>query len=121
MKVSDERNSEFRTERGGVKYMFRGPNLDWGVIHLLPGDALGPHRHRKVEETFYFTGGEGVLVVDGEEHPAKQGIASRWSSLSTRMTPTTKRNFRPLRSGDMQQSFPVDASVSIPSGKGSRQ
>ena len=75
MNVSDERNNEFRTEKGGVKYMFRGPNLDWGVIHLLPGDSLGPHRHKRVEETFYFTSGDGVMIVDGREHPAKEGIA----------------------------------------------
>lgn len=75
MKTADERSNEYRTDRCGVKYLFRGPNLDWGVITLLPGDALGAHKHRKVEETFYFTGGDGVMVVDGDEHPARQGLA----------------------------------------------
>lgn len=75
MKISDERDNGFRTDRGGVKYMFRGPNLDWGIICLLPGDSLGPHLHRKVEETFYFVRGEGLMVVDGNEHPAATGMA----------------------------------------------
>lgn len=77
MKQSDERVEKYRSERGGVKYLFRGPNIDWGVILLLPGDALGAHRHRRVEETFYFTAGEGKMLVDGREHPARPGMAYR--------------------------------------------
>ena len=68
---------EYRKGASGPKYLFRGPRLDWGLIRFLPGEELGPHHHVEVEETFYFTSGTGVFVVDGAEHPIAQGDAFR--------------------------------------------
>jgi len=68
---------EFRNGRSGAKYLFRGPRIDWGVIRFLPGESLGAHKHEKVEETFYFTGGSGVLFVEGLEYDVAPGLAFR--------------------------------------------
>ena len=68
---------DYRNTTSGPKYLFRGPRVDWGVIRFLPGEELGPHLHEEVEETFYFTGGTGVMVVDGLEYDIEPGDAFR--------------------------------------------
>ncbi|MCD6415210.1 MAG: cupin domain-containing protein [Planctomycetes bacterium] len=71
--------NELRYRHGdsGPKYLFRGPRIDWGLIRFLPGEKLGAHYHNEVEETFYFTGGTGVFLADGEEHRIEPGCAFR--------------------------------------------
>ena len=68
---------EYRNTVSGPKYLFRGPRIDWGLIRFLPGEELGAHLHRQVEETFYFTGGSGVFVADGLEYDIEPGDAFR--------------------------------------------
>ena len=68
---------EYRKGASGPKYLFRGPRLDWGLICFLPGEELGAHLHEEVEETFYFTDGTGVFVVDGVRHDIRPGDAFR--------------------------------------------
>jgi len=77
MEKVNEREQEFRAGDSGVKYMFRGPNIDWGVIKLLPGQTLGHHYHNTVEETFYFTAGAPTIIVDGVKHRVVEGDAYR--------------------------------------------
>ena len=77
MQKVNEHEQKYRDGDHGVKYFFRGPNLDWGVILLRPGDALGAHYHRKVEETFYFTSGAPKIVVNGTAHRVKPGDVFR--------------------------------------------
>jgi len=77
MERVNEHDLEFRGGDSGVKYLFRGPRIDWGVILLKPGEALGGHYHREVEETFYVAEGRGTFVVNGEELPAGTGDAFR--------------------------------------------
>ena len=77
MQRVNEHDQEYRDGDHGVKYMFRGPNIDWGVIRILPGAELGRHYHSKVEETFYFLRGEPKMVVDETEHRVRQGDAFR--------------------------------------------
>lgn len=77
MQQVSERELEYRDGDHGVKYLFRGPNIDWGVIRLLPGASLGGHYHERVEETFYFTSGSARMVVNGEDHRARVGDAFR--------------------------------------------
>jgi len=55
----------------------RGPRFEWGVIVFHPDQALGAHRHREVEETFYFESGAPVMVVDGEQHRVRPGDVFR--------------------------------------------
>jgi mannose-6-phosphate isomerase-like protein (cupin superfamily) len=68
---------EYRNTTSGPKYLFRGPHIDWGLIRFLPGERLGAHRHAVVEETFFFTSGAGVMVVDGLEYDIRPGDAFR--------------------------------------------
>ncbi|MCE5260337.1 MAG: cupin domain-containing protein [Chloroflexi bacterium] len=67
----------FRGGKSGVKYLMRGPRIDWGVILLLPGERLSGHYHNEVEETFYIVEGEGTIIVNGEEHAVAAGDVLR--------------------------------------------
>ena len=68
---------EYRKGQSGPKYLFRGPRLDWGLIRFMPGETLGKHYHEEVEETFYFTSGQGVISVDNLEYDIDAGDAFR--------------------------------------------
>jgi len=77
MEKVDANDLEYRNTVSGPKSLFRGPRIDWGLIRFLPGEELGAHRHQQVEETFYFTCGTGVIVVDGLEYDVQPGHAFR--------------------------------------------
>ncbi len=77
MEKVNEHEQEFRGGDSGVKYMFRGPITDWGIIRMLPGETLGHHYHKAVEETFYFTTGTPKIIIDGVEHRVTEGDAYR--------------------------------------------
>ena len=77
MDRANENELEYRGGDSGVKYLFRGPHTDWGVLKFLPGQELGQHRHERIEETFYFTRGEPTMIVNGEEHRVRRGDAFR--------------------------------------------
>jgi len=68
---------EYRHGESGPKYLFRGPSIDWGLIRFLPGETLGAHYHEEVEETFYFTRGNGLFTVDDEQFDITPGDAVR--------------------------------------------
>jgi quercetin dioxygenase-like cupin family protein len=75
----------YRDGNSGVKYLVRGPKIDWGVILLLPGQSLGGHYHEQVEETFFILQGEGVFEVNGAPMTAVPGDVFR-------MEPTDRHN-----------------------------
>ena len=77
MQKVSESELEYRGGDSGVKYLVRGPKIDWGVILMLPGQTLGGHYHEEVEETFYVVSGRGTFVVNGKSLPAAQGDAFR--------------------------------------------
>jgi len=77
MQRVNERDCEFRGGDSGVKYFMRGPKIDWGVILLKPGQSMGEHGHREVEETFYCMQGAPTMIVDGREIRAGQGDVFR--------------------------------------------
>lgn len=43
MQLVNEYDLSFRKGDSGPKYLFRGPNIDWGVLLLKPGQTLGKH------------------------------------------------------------------------------
>ena len=53
----------------------RGQSIDWGVILLKPGEFMGekPHGHNEIDETFYFTQGNGIMIIDNKEYRAPEG------------------------------------------------
>jgi mannose-6-phosphate isomerase-like protein (cupin superfamily) len=77
MEKVNEFELQYRGGESGVKYLFRGPKIDWGVFRFLPGEKLGKHCHKEVEETFYFTKGTGTMVIEEELHTIKVGDAYR--------------------------------------------
>ena len=78
MQHVNEHDLEFRGGDSGVKYLFRGPEIDWGVIVFKPGETLGHHFHERVEETFYFVQGKGgKIVINGAPFRIRIGDAFR--------------------------------------------
>jgi quercetin dioxygenase-like cupin family protein len=77
MEKVNEHALEFRGGSSGVKYLFRGPRIDWGILKLLPGETLGHHYHEAVEETFYFLQGAPTIIVNGIEERVTEGDAYR--------------------------------------------
>lgn len=77
MQKVSENELAYRGGDSGVKYLLRGPKIDWGVILLLPGQTLGAHYHEQVEETFYIVSGQGTFVVNDREHPGRSGDVFR--------------------------------------------
>ena len=77
MQKVNELEKEFRNGDSGPKYMFRGPNIDWGILVLKPQESIKLHYHVKVEETFYFVEGTPKMIVNDKEYRVKQGDAFR--------------------------------------------
>jgi len=70
-------NLEYRKGDSGPKYLFRGPRIDWGIMKFNPGQTMGMHKHAEVEETFFFTEGAPLIVVNGENIRVRTGDAFR--------------------------------------------
>jgi quercetin dioxygenase-like cupin family protein len=83
MQHVNERDLPYRDGDSGVKYLMRGPNIDWGLIRIPPGGHLGGHYHEQVEETFYVVAGEGTLTVNGQPHAALPGDVFRLEPRDT--------------------------------------
>lgn len=60
-----------------VQYMIRGPNIDWGIISLKPGEEKPAHFHEKLAETFYVFEGTMTFVLASEEIDIPKGMAIR--------------------------------------------
>ncbi|TXT65073.1 MAG: Cupin domain protein [Promethearchaeota archaeon] len=75
MKRVSEQDFEYRDGDSGVKYLMRGPSIDWGVIKIMPGDKMADkaHGHNIIDETFYFMEGDGIMLVDKKEYKAPEG------------------------------------------------
>ena len=84
MEHVNEQELQYRGGDSGVKYLFRGPRIDWGVILFAPGEQLGRHLHARVEETFYFVEGKGgTMIVNGAAHAIRIGDAYRLEPQDT--------------------------------------
>ena len=78
MEIVYEQEKSFRGGTSGVKYLGRGPRIDWGVILLAPGEQMGRHMHKEVEETFYIVeAGGGRFIITDQEHPIRVGMVVR--------------------------------------------
>ncbi len=70
-------NENEKPAKDGVRYMMRGPNIDWGVIDLEPGMTLKKHYHEEVEETFFVVSGTVTFQLQDQEMEASAGTAVR--------------------------------------------
>jgi mannose-6-phosphate isomerase-like protein (cupin superfamily) len=77
MQRVNEKEQGYRKGDSGPKYLMRGPRIEWGVIRLKPGERMGGHGHREVEETFYFFDGAPTILVDGVPTRVCEGDAFR--------------------------------------------
>jgi quercetin dioxygenase-like cupin family protein len=73
VKKINEKETAFKNGGSGPKYLVKGPKWEGGVIVFKPGQELGEHWHREVEETFYFLQGSPKMIVNGKEHRAREG------------------------------------------------
>ncbi len=77
MEHVNEHECEFRFGDHGPKYLLRGPHLEWGIIRLQPGQELGAHKHKEIEEIFYFEEGTPLIVVNRKQYRAVAGDVFR--------------------------------------------
>lgn len=74
IRVVNQRDIPFRNDDlSGPKYITRGPNVDFGLVRILPGEDFSTHHHSKVEEIFYTLRGECEIFMDGERHLLRPG------------------------------------------------
>ena len=53
MERVNEHEKTYRNGQSGVKYLFRGPCIDWGLIRFAPGEQLGYAPPRATAVPFY--------------------------------------------------------------------
>lgn len=78
MKRIDTNDIPWTLGDSGVRYAVKGPNIEWGVLKMKPGQSsydYGKHIHHVVEETFYFISGSPKFVINGEEYRIQPGDA----------------------------------------------
>ncbi len=57
--------------------MNRGPDIDWGLITIHPGEEKPAHYHESMGETFYVIQGIMTFVLKNEEINLSAGSAIR--------------------------------------------
>ena len=77
MERINEKEKQFRSGDSGPKYLIRGPKWEGGIVVFNPGQELGVHYHREVEETFYFLAGAGKIIIDDVEYRISPGDVFR--------------------------------------------
>ena len=74
MQIVHEKDLE---DKEGVKYLIRGPNIDWGTITLQPGQKKSAHFHEILAETFYVIEGIITFVLETQKIDIRAGTAIR--------------------------------------------
>ncbi len=80
MKIIHENEQK---DDNGVKYMIRGPDIDWGLITLQSGQEKSPHYHEKMGETFYVIEGTMTFVLKEKDFNALKGTAIRLEAFES--------------------------------------
>ena len=73
MQKLNENEKEFKNGDSGPKYLVSGPYWEGGIALFKPGQKLGEHYHKEVEETFYFLRGSGKIIINGVDHLINPG------------------------------------------------
>lgn len=68
-------------EKDGVRYLIRGPDIDWGVMQLAPKQKKPAHYHEQLAESFYVMQGTITFIVKGIEKEIPAGTAVRIDAL----------------------------------------
>jgi mannose-6-phosphate isomerase-like protein (cupin superfamily) len=64
-----KKNTDFR------HVLYTGKHSQLVLMSLKPGEEIGEETHQDVDQFFRFEKGEGKVVIDGIEHPVKDGYA----------------------------------------------
>jgi mannose-6-phosphate isomerase-like protein (cupin superfamily) len=62
-------NTKFR------KVLYTGEHLQIAILSLKPGEDIGIHSHKNVDQFFRFEGGKGKCVIDEMEYKVENGDA----------------------------------------------
>lgn len=73
MFITNEKDHTFRRGKSGPKYFIHGPNLNFGICRVLPGEVFNAHKHEKMEESFYVLEGNPTFIIDGKKYIGKPG------------------------------------------------
>jgi mannose-6-phosphate isomerase-like protein (cupin superfamily) len=74
IRIVNQASIPFRyDDKSGPKYVTRGPNVDFGLVKILPGEDFSTHHHVEVEEIFYTLEGECEIYIDGEKAVLRPG------------------------------------------------
>lgn len=74
VRIVNESQIPFRNDgKSGPKYIARGPNLDFGLVRILPGEDFTTHYHDDVEEIFFTLEGSCDIYIDAEKHTLRPG------------------------------------------------
>nr|MDO8099750.1 cupin domain-containing protein [Candidatus Njordarchaeota archaeon] len=63
------KNTDFR------RVLYTGKHSQLVLMNLKAGEEIGMETHKTVDQFFRFEQGEGKVVIDGVEHPVKDGDA----------------------------------------------
>ncbi|MFZ3591612.1 cupin domain-containing protein [Bacillus sp. DJP31] len=95
MKKVNENDFEYRFGDNGPKYLTKGPNVDVGVVVLLPGQDFPNHYHTECEEIFYILEGEIDFYINDERVQAKPGdMIQCWPHDSHYLINNSNQNFK---------------------------
>jgi mannose-6-phosphate isomerase-like protein (cupin superfamily) len=61
------KNGDFR------RVLYTGKHSQLVLMSLKPGEEIGMETHSDVDQFFRFEEGEGKVIIDGIEHPVKDG------------------------------------------------
>jgi mannose-6-phosphate isomerase-like protein (cupin superfamily) len=61
------KNTDFR------RVLYTGKNSQLVLMSLEPGEEIGMEVHSHLDQFFRFEAGEGVVIVDGNKYPVKDG------------------------------------------------
>jgi mannose-6-phosphate isomerase-like protein (cupin superfamily) len=67
LETETEKNKDFR------RVLYTGKHSQLVLMSLKPGEEIGEETHNDVDQFFRFEGGEGKVIIDGVEHPVKDG------------------------------------------------
>lgn len=73
MEKFNEKDKNYKNGDSGTKYFVNGPHWEGGLVVFKPGQKLGEHFHREVEETFYFLEGSPKMIIAGQEYRVTPG------------------------------------------------
>ncbi|MDO4556381.1 MAG: cupin domain-containing protein [Lachnospiraceae bacterium] len=69
----NETEKEYRHKTHGPKYLEKGPNMNFGIIELLPKEEVATHVHNYMQENFYILEGKVTMWIDGQKIELEKG------------------------------------------------